>query len=110
MEATILRSDVMRQLDGGEPFTMEFVTADRKRGTGGELVKVVGWEKICGIPAEEARPGKTRRSFPSDPIRNPNHRINKTVNIFNPHSNRAHPISVHVRLIQTFNDKRVING
>jgi hypothetical protein len=58
MEATILRSEVLRQMDTGAAFTLQFITADRKRGTGGELIKVENWTKMTGIPAEEGIPGK----------------------------------------------------
>jgi hypothetical protein len=108
MEATILRSEVLRQLDTGEPFSMEFVTADRKRGTGGDLISIKDWQKIKGeAVAAEVKPGEHKRK---DVVRDPRHFQHKTVNLFNPHNPRQHPISVHLRLIQFFNGKRVING
>jgi hypothetical protein len=104
MNATILRSDVLKQLDNGEPFTMEFVTADRKRGTGGELVEVKSWcKKTNGI--NEARP-KQKTAGQLLGYRG----TIKVVNVHNPFNKIAHPIGVHVLLIQTFNGKRVING
>lgn len=108
MEATVLRSEMLRQLDTGELFTMEFVTADRKRGTGGELVRLENWQKINGVPAVE---GSTTQKRSAQPLgKNPHHRLNKTVNLHNPHNKGVHPITVHIKLIQTFNGKRVTNG
>lgn len=104
----ILRSKALAAIDSGEPFTMEFVTADRKRGTGGQLIEVKGWQKIIGEAADEIRPGGHRKK--GDPLRNPNHRQHKTINIHNPANPRMHPISVHIRLMQVFNGQRILNG
>jgi hypothetical protein len=107
VNATILRSEVLKQLDTGEPFQMEFVTADRKRGTGGELIKVENWAKHKGNPPIERRPssplgGNQRGALKPATI--------KVVNIHNPFNRIAHPIAVHLLLILTFNGKRVLNG
>lgn len=105
MNATILRSEVLKQMDSGEPFTMEFVKADRKRGTGGELVEVRNWvKKTNGI--NEARPLQKRSAGKLVGYRG---RI-KVVNIHNPFNKIAHPMGVHLLLMQTFNGKRIING
>lgn len=105
MEATILRSQVIKTIDSGESFTMEFVTADRRRGTGGDLITVEGWCKKSSETVRDVKPGHvpikksgtTRNTF-------------KTVRIYNPVSTEAHPITVHYKLIQFFNGKRVTNG
>ena len=44
---TILRSDVLKLIESGEPFSMEFVTADRRRDTDGRLINVENWVKHC---------------------------------------------------------------
>ena len=98
----ILRSEVLRQMDTGEPFHLEFVTADRKRGTGGELVKVINWTKQKKDPVQERKTALSHNSGRSRP--------SKTFIISNPHNKIQHPISVHVRLLQFFNGKRIING
>ena len=105
MQHTILRSEVINTMDTGQPFTMEFVKCDRKRGTGGELVKVEGWQKMKGEAAGEVSPGDhPKRGSGSRP------RPIKVVNILNPHSRLHHPIGVHVMLMLTFNGKRILNG
>lgn len=109
MEDVILRSKVMEQLDETDGFDMIFVTADRKRGTGGELVEVRDWQKMDGNTPTERMPGRNRK--PATAMKkDPNHWENKTINIFNPANLQQHPIKVHYRLIQFFNRQRVING
>lgn len=109
MEQTILRSEVLKLADTGEPFHMIFVTADRRRGTGGELIEVKEWVKMSADAPREMLPGKTRRKA-MDMTRSPNHWAHKTINIWNPNNKKVHPHKVHIRLIQFFNYKRVING
>ncbi len=109
MEETILRSEVLKQADNGDPFDMVFVTCDRKRGTGGELITVKQWQKIGTDDPLPRMPGQLRKTVKAI-TRNPNHWVNKTLNIFNPNNRALHPIKVHFRLIQFFNGKRVING
>jgi hypothetical protein len=107
MDVTILRSEVLRILDGGEPFqSLDFVKADRKRGTGGELVQLRGWAKMCN-GVHEARPRHPRY--------NPGSRLGqrgaiKVVNVHNPQNAQHHPMGVHVLLMLSFNGKRIING
>lgn len=83
---------------------MEFVTADRKRGTGGELIKVENWAKHKGTAVQERLPAKTANGK----LKTAN--SIKVVNIHNPFNRIAHPIAVHLLLILTFNGKRVLNG
>ena len=105
----ILRSEVMKLADTGEHFDMIFVTADRKRGTGGELIEVRDWQKMDTDTPVEKMPGRFRKTARAMK-RNPNHWEYKTFNIFNPNNNHVHPHKVHFRLIQFFNGKRVLNG
>jgi len=109
MEGTILRSEVLKQADTGEPFDMELVACDRRRGTGGELIRVKGWQKMGTEEVARKMPGQLRKTALAI-TRSPNHWVNKTINIFNPNNRNLHPIKVHFRLIQFFNGKRVING
>lgn len=109
MEQTILRSEVLKLADTGEPFQMVFVTADRRRGTGGELIEVKDWVKMSARTPEESRPGQKRKKNPLM-RKAPNHYEHKTINIINPTNKKLHPHKVHIRLIQFFNHKRVING
>lgn len=109
MEETILRSEVLKQADSGEPFDMVIVSCDRKRGTGGELITVKGWQKLQKEEVAAKMPGQLRKTARAI-VRNPNHWVNKTLNIYNPNNRARHPLKVHFRLIQFFNGKRVING
>lgn len=109
MEQTILRSEVLKLMDGPEQFQMIFVTADRRRGTGGQLIEVKDWAKMSADAPREMQAGKYRRKA-MDISRQPNHWAHKTINIWNPNNKRVHPHKVHIRLIQFFNYKRVVNG
>lgn len=109
MEETILRSDVLKQADSGEPFDMVIVSCDRKRGTGGKLITVKGWQKLQHEEVAAKMPGQLRKVARAI-TRSPHHWENKTLNIFNPNNRALHPIKVHFRLIQFFNGKRVTNG
>lgn len=108
-EGVILRSEVLKQADSGEPFDMVIVSCDRKRGTGGELITVKGWQKLGTEEVAAKLPGQLRKTGLAI-ARSPHHWVNKTLNIFNPNNRALHPIKVHFRLIQFFNGKRVING
>ncbi len=109
LSQVIRRSEVIRTIRTGEPFTLEFVTADERRGTGGQLIKVVDWQKITADPAKEGSPGQLQTPSSALP-KDPQHHVHKTFNIYNPKNSREHPIKVHYRLIVTFENKRVING
>lgn len=102
----------MQFIESGRPFTLEFVTADVKRGTGGELIKVVNWQKVHSQPTAENKnqvPG-TIEPGTMNTSRNPNHYQHKTFNIFNPANRQLHPHKVHFRLLISLNGKRIING
>ena len=109
MEETILRSAALKEADNGEPFDMVFITCDRRRGTGGELIQVKQWQKLDTVEQAEKLPGPIRKTAVAM-AKSANHWVNKTINIFNPNNRSLHPIKVHFRLIQFFNGKRVING
>lgn len=104
-DATIMRIDVLHAMDTGEAFDLTFITADRKRGTGGDIKQVKGYKKIIGDPPSEA--GAPGEMAPSGPAKNPHHRQNKTINIYDPENPAAHAITVHWRLIIFFNHQRV---
>jgi len=103
---TILRSEAKREIDTGKPFNLAFVTADRRRGTGGEYIEVKNWQKVKEDPAPEALPGKP--ALKPELTKKPDHWIHKTFNIFNPANPKQHPIKVHYRLMDVFNGKRII--
>jgi hypothetical protein len=100
----IKRSEAVRQIYSGECFDMQFITADLKRGTGGELIEVINWQILKKDDEPGAASGSTAGS------RTPNNDEHQTITIHNPGNSRVHPISVHIKLIQFFNGKRILNG
>lgn len=108
MEQTILRSKVYELLHSGAPFDMEFITCNRKKGTGGELITCEGWMKVGG--GQQSSVSHQQPSVATEnTTKNPHHGANGTINVFNPANAGVHPITVHYDLIQFFNGKRVIN-
>jgi hypothetical protein len=106
---SILRSQVMAIINSGRPISsLEFVTADRRRGTGGDLVECRNWMKVQKDMPVEGRPGFHTKKHTPKVDRN-NH-SNKTFLIFNPANRSAHPITVHYRLMQSINGKHISNG
>jgi len=103
MAETIDLLTVLDEIDTGNTFDMTFITCDRRRGTGGEIVEVKGWAKV---KREKGRGDEKSASFAAS--KNPNHFENKTINIVNPRNRRLHPVKVHWYLIEFFNGKRVI--
>lgn len=92
----------------GQPFDMEFVTADRRRGTGGDLIHVRKWMKLRENLPNEKLPGSFAPKFKRQ--KESNNWNNRTFRIFNPADRSKHPITVHFRLIVSFNSKTVLNG
>ncbi|MDP1624104.1 MAG: hypothetical protein Q8M08_17410 [Bacteroidales bacterium] len=100
--------DLMDQLDGeGKPvnFHVKFVTADRIRRSGGEIIEIQSGRKCVG-----KRSGKTvfdsRKKADENPSisRQPNHWVNSTRNILLPNGGIR---KVHIRLIIEFNNQKV---
>jgi hypothetical protein len=103
---TIMRWDVVEQMDSGAPFDITYITMDRRRGTGGEIRRRINWAKVKGTPAETRLPGQFNKV--ASVAKNPQHLDHKTMNIFNPADPRDHIAKVHWRLITHFNGLRVI--
>lgn len=104
-QPTILRHEVLNDLDTGDPFDMVFITADRRRGTGGKIKRVSNWVKIKGGEPVSRLPGEfSRQTLKKDP----RHAEHKTINIYNPANPGDHATKVHWRLIVFFNGKRVL--
>jgi hypothetical protein len=108
MEGTILRSEVYKAIHSGEPFDATWITCDRRRGTGGDIISAEGWMKLTSDEVENVA-----ASVSADEAtrikKDPNHPKHGTVNVFNPANSGHHPITVHYDLITFFNGKRVIN-
>lgn len=112
MSETILRSEVFKQLHARESFDMVWITCDRRRGAGGDIISAEGWMFVSD-EIQEGRKAKNtsdkQAATTSLDRRDPNHPQNGTVNVFNPANSQVHIHKVHLDLIQFFNGKRVIN-
>jgi hypothetical protein len=101
----VLRADMLREINAGEIFDMVFCTADRRKGTGGEIIEVKAWMKVSG--EQIVTDGKIRHKTINKLAKNPNHYSNKTINIRDSRNpNRVR--KVHVRLIGFYQGKRVV--
>jgi hypothetical protein len=95
--------EVINQIDSGEPFSMTYITADRKKGTGGQIKACKNWVK-CDL-ATMPEP-ILRRNKMYEVARDPKHIEHRTKNIMNPATRDIR--KVHIRLITEFNGKRVV--
>jgi len=104
-------SEALAQMDQvdetGKPrkFQMRFVTANRKEGTGGEIIEIKDGHKIVGKRDGEVVIDK-RKVYSDVPklSRDPHHWINSTRNIILPNGQIR---KVHIRLIIEFNNQKV---
>jgi hypothetical protein len=109
MEGTIMRSEVMAEINSGRPFDcLEFVTADRRRGTGGKLIITRKWRRLFQDMPLENLPGYIKKKF--ERMLSTRQGNRKDFVIFNPGLPAQHPITVHYWLMVSFNGKRIING
>lgn len=106
-EQTILRHQVLQQMDTGGSFDLVFITADRRRGTGGKIKRVKNWQKICGQRGEARLPAHLATRVNTS--KNPEHSTHKTVNIYDPRHAMQDVTKVHWRLMVYFNNKRIID-
>jgi hypothetical protein len=100
---TITLEHVLKQMDAGLPFNLIYVSADRRRGTGGQLIDCKGFMKNTKDQPEEKQPkGRIHAAVK----KNPNHFLHKTRNIRNPQNGVTRKL--HIKLIKVFNGKEVI--
>ena len=89
------------------PFSITFITADRTRNTGGEIINISEAQKCVGKQSGSvlyATP--VNASSTNSVARDPHHRENETRNIFIPISGQVR--KVHLRLITQLNGKKII--
>lgn len=108
LQPTILRSEAAALINTGVAVTLEYVEADRRRGTGGKLVKLVNWAKMnidtvsSGLPALYVTRDQFRRQVKT---------LDKEIiTMYHPENTMLHPKPVHYWLMCTLNGKRIING
>jgi hypothetical protein len=101
---TVLFKDMIEYMDSGQPFSLSFVSYDKKRKSGGEWVEIKSAVKFMaknssGQSIESAQP--TFKGV----IKNPHHFENATRNI---KLQNGQLRKIHIRLIRVFNNKKVI--
>lgn len=103
---TITLKQVLEFMDAGQPFSISFVTADKRKNTGGEWIDIEKAYK-SGYVDPEARKQTNKLQPASDMInRAPNHYQNSTRNIMIAANSDVR--KVHLRLIRKFNGKTVV--
>ena len=87
------------------PFSIKFVTADRKKQTGGEIITIDEAIKVVGKKKGEVIIDKRKKKDIDIKTKNPNHWKNSTRNIMVVSSGEIRKI--HIRLIIEFNGQNV---
>lgn len=98
-------TDVLKAMDGPAPFAIAYITADRKKRTGGQIKTIAQaqrLERLSDLPDNILR--LNRISITES--RSPNHYDNKTRNIYIPATRAIR--KVHIKLIVGFNGKKVL--
>jgi len=85
-------------------FDLEFVTADRKRTTGGELKRLINAKLMFTARDVGAAKGPQTKAIEATK-RPPNHQQHDTINVLTPEGSIT---KVHVRLITSFNNQTII--
>ncbi len=88
------------------PFSIEFVKADRKRKTAGELVRMENVIQSGIRPSTKATRHKERLKEIVTGKKNPNHYEHSTINLYNPVTQKI--TKVHTRLVTKLNEQPVI--
>jgi hypothetical protein len=107
----ITLADVLRILDTtADPCTITFSTANRQKGTGGELITLEGCVKTgtnreAKAAAPAAQPSVGALVTTTWLKRQPGHQANQTINLTILSS--GHVRKAHVRLITQFNGQKV---
>jgi hypothetical protein len=102
LRETIGLKDMLSHLDSGQPFqSLEFVTLNKAKDTGGEWIKLEGARKHQTF----SKPSTTIHQPSTVVHKNPQHYSNSTRNILLPNGEIR---KVHIRLIRRFNGKTVI--
>lgn len=106
MEPTILRKDALALIHSGNLVDIAFVTADRRRGTGGNYIQL---KRVCKVEKDKstAVPPSGGQGA-AGATKAPNHHAHKTINLHDPVRSFMHIHKVHIRLIHFLNGKRVI--
>ena len=99
--------EILEWMDSGRPFSLTYVTADSRRGTGGSLVSYRRVQKTGYAVKDKTRltPAVQKRYDQQIDGKNPNHFEHFTRNIILPNREVR---TVHIDLITHFNEKKVL--
>lgn len=110
MDSIISISDVRKELlrfkdsEIAIRFNISFVTANRQRKTGGEIIKL---DNCLLMKNQNGRPrSKNYQPIVRELLRDPNHHRNQTFNIVQEDSQTK--FTVHTNLITRFQNKKVV--
>ena len=101
--------EIMDSMDGhGKPvrFQLKYVTADKTKGTGGEIIELKDACK-CSVRTKQGKEiFSAKQKFPTNDrvTKDPNHWVNSTRNCLLPNGQKR---KLHIRLIIEFNNKKV---
>ncbi len=101
---SILFKDMITYIDSGQPFALSFITFDKKRDKGGELINVKSAVKFMSKPLQQKAITAAQPEFVMV-SKNPKHFENATRNIKLQNGSIR---KVHIRLIRLFNNKKVM--
>lgn len=93
-------------MDSGERFSISFITCDRHRGKGGELIEVLEATKSGWLSPEQRKQQKHLQPESAVSKRHPRHYENSTRNICLTANGDIR--KVHIRLIRKFNGRVVL--
>lgn len=98
---------VIAHIDSGQHFDMVYVTADRRRGTGGELESLKNWVKHNTFDSKKPTDREPKSRIATS-LRdcNPQNFRHKTRNVINLKSRKIQKL--HLKLIVEFNGKNVL--
>lgn len=106
---TISLSNVLKEMDNGKPFDIEYVTCDTTRGTGGAVrtaknVVLVN-KRNKKRPAQVDGMSEEEYAIKEAVKKSPNHHENSTKNIYDTKkpAKKGRITKVHLRLILSFN-------
>lgn len=104
MQETITRQEVLNAINRGEVFDIEYVTCDKKRGTGGKIVALSRATKFV----KQILPAVKRERFEAQlkSLASHNKKYHSTINVYQ--TDKREVRTIHIRLIIFFNGKRVI--
>jgi hypothetical protein len=102
---TILFADVIEYMDSGQPFSLSFVSCDKKRKKAGEWVEIKSAVKFMALDKNRQTAIEVTQPIFKGLSKNPHHFENATRNI---KLQNGQLRKIHIRLIRVFNNKKVI--